>query len=155
VKFHDLLLITTKLDIKLKSSDDIEDIITNLTAAIQCTAWNSSTLTTNIQKPFQLNLPTYIRNLITEKRRARSLWKVTRYPSNKTRLNTLTAHLKKSLAKFRNDSYYKHISSLSIQDGSIWKTTKRVLRDKPCFLLLKILIARGPLMIQKKPHTNI
>ena len=137
VKFNDLLLKTTKLYIKLKSPDDIEDAITNLTTAIQCAAWNSTTLTTNTQKPFQLNLPTYIRNLITEKRRARSLWQVTRYPSDKTRLNTLTAHLKRLLAKFRNDSYYKHIESLSIQDGSIWKTTKRVLRDKPCFPPLK------------------
>jgi len=74
VKFNDLLLTTTKLDIKLKSPDDIEDAITNLTTAIQSAAWNSTTLTTNIQKPFQLILPTYIRNLKTEKRRARSLW---------------------------------------------------------------------------------
>jgi len=130
VKFNDLLLTTTKLDIKLKPPYDIEDVITT---AIQSAGWNSTTLTTNIQKPFQLNLPTYIRNLITEKRRARSLWQVTRYPSDKTRFNTLTAHLKRLLTKFRTDSYYKHIASLSIQDGLIWKSTKRVLRDKPCF----------------------
>lgn len=72
VKFNDLLLKTTKHDIQLKSPDDIEDAITNLTTAIQCTAWNSTTLTKNTQKPLQLNLPTYIRKLMTEKRRARS-----------------------------------------------------------------------------------
>lgn len=80
---------------KLKSPDNIEDAITNLTTSIQCAAWNSTTAYTNHQKPFQLNLPTYIRNLITEKRRARSLWQATRYPSDKKRLNILTAHLKR------------------------------------------------------------
>jgi hypothetical protein len=48
VKFNNLLLITTKLGIKLKSSDDIEDAITDLTTSIQFAAWNSITPTTNI-----------------------------------------------------------------------------------------------------------
>lgn len=41
VEFNELLLINTKLNIKLKSPDDIEDAINSLNISIQSAAWTS------------------------------------------------------------------------------------------------------------------
>jgi len=72
-------------------------------------------------------LPLYIRNLISLKR-ARCLWQRTNYPSDKSQYNALAQKLKRTIANYRNESYIKHLESLTTKDGSLWKATKNLLR---------------------------
>ena len=134
--FRSQLSYDTNLNIKLKSPEDIEDAITKLNQSIQRAAWNS----TPISQPsllFSINIPAHIRHVISEKRRARSQWQRTKYPSDKNRLNSLSTQLKRLMSNFRNQSFNNYIASLSFKDGSIWKATKKALREKPSYPPLK------------------
>ena len=135
-KFQSLLTNETLLNVKLKTPNDIEDAITKLNKSIHSAAKNSTPPMKPVP-PFSLNLPVHIRFLINEKRRARALWQSTKYPSYKRRMNTLSAHLKRLLSKLRNDSFSNYIISLNSEDGSLWKATKKALKDKSSYPPLK------------------
>ncbi|KAL4132544.1 hypothetical protein QTP88_009673 [Uroleucon formosanum] len=65
---------------------------------------------------------------IIQKRRARCLWQRTKYPADKCHYNALAQNLKRILANYRNESYTKHLKSLTTKDCSLWKATKQLLR---------------------------
>jgi hypothetical protein len=50
-----------------------------------------------------------IRELITEKRRARKCWQETRIPADKTRLNNLSLQIKRDIQEGLNESINTHI----------------------------------------------
>lgn len=41
------------------------------------------------------------------------------------------------MSNFRNQSFTNYIASLSFKDGSIWKATKKALKEKPSYPPLK------------------
>jgi hypothetical protein len=97
-----------------------------LTSNIQVSAWESAKLLQ--PRISNIILPLYIRNLISLKRRAHCLWQRTNYPSDKSKYNALAQKLKRTIANYRNESYTKHLESLTTKDGSLWKATKHLLR---------------------------
>ena len=128
-KFHDLVNQNLQLNVRLKSNEDIDAAINNLTNVIQSSAW-AANAAKNVHTANTNSLPTNIRILISEKRRARALYQRTRLPSHKKIYIKLVNHLKKILAKIKNLSYENFLSKLSSNDGSLWKASKQALHFK-------------------------
>jgi hypothetical protein len=83
-------ILSEKIDLKLclKTASDIDDAVNLLTNNIRSSVWESA-----IQPPprkSELNLPIHIRTLKSLKRRAREIWRHSRYPSDKRHYNALT-----------------------------------------------------------------
>ena len=108
----------------------------SLTQTIQTAAWNSSSPKTPSSHNHN-SLPAHIRTLIVLKRRSRALLQRTKYPSDKKTFNKLCSILKAQLSKQRANDYSNHIASLSVKDGSLWKTTRKILKHKATAHLLK------------------
>jgi len=70
-----------KLNVKLKTPDDIDLEVNNRTNIIQRAAWSATN--TNLASPILDSLSVYIRTKIFEKRRARALFQRTRLPSHR------------------------------------------------------------------------
>jgi hypothetical protein len=129
LKFHDNVNKNIKLNIKLKTPEDIDLAVKNFTNIIQIVAWsatNNNSNTHHISNP----LPEMIRTLITEKRSARACYQRTRLHSHKKIYNHLANSLKKTLAKHKNITLVNNLSNISSKDSSLRKATKKILRYK-------------------------
>lgn len=135
VKFHELVNTKIKLNTKLKSPNDIDLAVLNLTNIIQTAAWSASNKMP--APPPASSLPEYIRNKIVEKRRARALYQRTRLPSLKHNYNQLANSLKKLLTEFKSNIWQNHLMKLTPSDGSLWRETKQLLRYKSPNLPIK------------------
>ncbi|KAL4119205.1 hypothetical protein QTP88_012049 [Uroleucon formosanum] len=135
VKFHELVNSKIKLNTKLKSPNDIDLAVLNLTNIIQTAAWSATN--TIPAPPSAISLPEYIRNKIVEKRRARALYQRTRLPSHKLNYNQLANSLKKLLSEFKSNIWHNHLIKLTPSDGSLWRETKHILRYKSPNLSIK------------------
>lgn len=122
LKFHNLVNQGVKLNVKLKSTNDIDLAINNFTNLIQSAAWSSNSHTHHPLN--QTSVPSDIRILIADKRRARALFQRTRLPSLKHNYNKLSNLLKKMLAKHKASLLEKFLTNLSPNDGSLWRATK-------------------------------
>jgi len=119
-----------KLKVSLKSPQEIDLAINNLTNVIQSAVWASGP--TKMQCPnITPSLPEHIRILIPIKRRARAAYQRSRLPSNKRIYNNLSNSLKKILAKHKNQSFFNYLSNLSPNNGSLWTASKSLLKYKP------------------------
>lgn len=134
-KFHNLVDQQIKLNVKLKTPDDIDLVVNNLTQLIQSSAWSSS-IKCHLSNPLPL-IPEYTRSIIVEKRRARALYQHTRLPSHKQKYNKLANHLKKVLAKHKSESLAIFLSNLSSKDSSLWRETKKICKYKSANLPIK------------------
>lgn len=150
-EFAEIMQNTTNLKISLKSKSDIENAAQDLTTSIQSAICNSSYPYTT--KSINQTLPLNIRNLISEKRRARSRWQKYRYPSDKQIFNHLTNTIKKLISKHKTEYFEKKYQSLNTKDGSLWKTTKNLLNIKQ--QLPPINNANGSLAISDKEKANL
>lgn len=126
VKFGHILSEKTDLKLCLKTASNIDDAVNLLTNNIQSAVWESAIQTPPRKTEF--NLPIHIRTLISLKRRARAIWQHSRYPSDKRHYNALTLKLKRLLANYRSETYANYASSLSHNDGSLWKASRKLLR---------------------------
>jgi hypothetical protein len=68
--------------------------------------------------------PLHICNLVTEKSKARSQWQRSRNQGDRIIYNRLKRNLQAALRDARNDTFEKYITSLSLDDTSLWKATK-------------------------------
>jgi len=130
-KFQSILSNDINLNVSLKSPNQLEESVQYLTSTIQNAAWSSCK--PNITNNYHQNnssLPTYLRSLIVQKRRARATWQRTKYPTDKTKYNHLCTLLKRQMAKQRSEDFAKQTSLLSEKDGSLWKTTRKILKIK-------------------------
>ena len=55
------------------------------------------------------------------------MWQRTKYPRHKTIYNHLISDLKTQLAKYRAEQFNKYLITLIPANGSLWKTTKRLI----------------------------
>ncbi|KAL4104420.1 hypothetical protein QTP88_019721 [Uroleucon formosanum] len=134
-QFHDLVNQQIKLNVKLKSTSDIDLAVNNFTNLIQSAAWSSTSKSqTTFHNPL---LPEYIHCIIVEKRRARANFQRTRIPSHKHEYNKLTNHLKKVLEKHKSETFNNFLSKLSPKDGSLWRATKNICKFKTSNLPIK------------------
>ncbi|KAF0738585.1 Uncharacterized protein FWK35_00025856, partial [Aphis craccivora] len=135
VQFQETINENIKLNIKLKTPHDIDSAVNNLTKIIQTAAWSATNL--NLSQPKYNPIPEQIRIKIVEKRRARALYQRTRLPSHKQSYNRLSNSLSKLIAKHKNTVLTHNLTNLTQKDGSLWKSTKKVLRYKASNLPLK------------------
>jgi hypothetical protein len=123
-KFHDIINEKIDLKTKLKTTSDIYEAINNLTTFIQHAAWTSTkpdktiSLIKNNSNSNYFLLPEEIRSLITEKRRVRAAYQLSRLSSHKSVYNKLAKSLKKILAKHKAISLEKILYQLSAANGS-------------------------------------
>lgn len=113
------------LDIRLKTDDDIDKAVDELTKYIQESALYATPKRLENPNRSSINTPTNIADLITQKRRARQIWQTSRNHNDKTTLNKLTRQLQKLLRERRQKEIETYLISLSPEDNSIWKPTKK------------------------------
>jgi hypothetical protein len=76
------------------------------------------------------NVPFRIRELVTEKRRARSKWHRSRNNDDRLIYNRLRRKLRNALTNAKNKTFEHYIASLSKDDYAIWKATKKLKRPQ-------------------------
>lgn len=124
--FRSYLEDNLNLQIPLKSQNDIENAVEHFVVSIQQAAWDSAVTTNNFHK-FPM-YPSYIRNLVREKRRARKTWQMSRRPLDKAVYNRLNNQLKRLIKTFKISNFNSYVSSLNTADGSLWTATRRILK---------------------------
>lgn len=112
---------------KMHTSIEIDETVEYLTNLIQEAAWQA-TPSDHKHAPEIHNIPLHIRQLVVEKRRARAKWQRSRNPRDKTTLNNLTHRLRNVIQENRNATFSYYISTLSPEDHTIWKATKKFKR---------------------------
>ncbi|KAL4105358.1 hypothetical protein QTP88_020601 [Uroleucon formosanum] len=127
-RFRNIMSWNTNLNNKLKSHADIDKAISTFTETILIAKKNASVPLLG-PKSDHLITPE-IRQLITEKRRARNRWQYFHYPEDRRKYNSLSNKLKSLLKTHKNELYKSHLASLSPNNGSLWKKTKSLLRQK-------------------------
>jgi len=120
LKFHNLVSQGIKLNVKLKSTDDIDIAVNSFTNLIQSAAWSSNHSNPHSSRPLnQSSVPYDIRLLLADKRRARAPLQRSRLPSHKHNYNKLTNLLKKMLAKNKALLLENFLVNLFPKDGSL------------------------------------
>jgi hypothetical protein len=118
-----------QLNISLRTIEDIDKETEELVEIIQQAAWNNTPVLK--RKTVGNNYPREIRELVTEKRKARRKWQQTRAPEDKTRLNNLTQQLTREIQTIKNESINTFLRELSADketEYSLWRATKRLKR---------------------------
>jgi hypothetical protein len=100
-KFKDILDNKTILKIPLKNTHDIEVADLKLTNNIQSSVSDSSFNPTKSSK--SNNIPKILKEIITQKRKARARWQLTRHPLDKLTLNSISNRLKKEFYKINTE----------------------------------------------------
>ena len=141
-----------KLDLKipLKTKDDINGAIEKLTASITDSI-NNNTFINKFNNSQKTDLPQHIRILLKEKRRARSKWHRTRYPTDKTHYTQLTNKLKSEIRKYKIQNLLNFTEKLTPTDKSLWTTTKRLLKLKTLIIHFLLKLKLGPNLMKKNP----
>ena len=93
------------------------------TCLIQEAAWRSTPPEIPGKDP--ISITPHIREIVTGKRRARNRWQRNRNRIDKRVYNQLTRQLKAALQDTRNATFETHINTLSKEDHTLWKATKR------------------------------
>jgi hypothetical protein len=131
-QFSSKLENSTNLKVSLKTCNEIESVDHQLVKLIQSAVYECSYPPNqkchSKLKSFIL-LPN-INILIAEKRWARSRWQRSRLPSDKSAFNNLSNTIKKLIQKYKNYLFDTKFKSLNTQDGSLWKSTKNMLKLK-------------------------
>lgn len=84
--------------------------------------------------------PASIKNCITERRRLRSVWQNTHYPSDKAAFNKASQQLKVLIQEWKNETLQSYLSKLthtSDTNYSLWKATKTLKRPQQQITPLK------------------
>ena len=74
--------------------------------------------------------PTGIQEEIRLKNRLRRQWQVTRDPSLRAEVNRLQRSVTRRLNEWKNDQWSATLESLDPEDQSLWRMTKRVMRER-------------------------
>lgn len=119
------------LNIRLKSAEDIDSAVMQITTLIQEACWKSTPAISHSE--CTNNYPLEIRAQIMEKRRLRRVWQLSRHPSDKTKLNKAILELKESLKIADENTLQTKLMTLSATrstDYSLWKFTKNYNRPQ-------------------------
>jgi hypothetical protein len=118
------------INVRLKSNDNIDTAVNNLTNVIQTAAWSANTTKKHVHNNNTNSLLTNICILIAEKRRSQVIYQCIRLPSHKKIYNKLANTLKKVLSKVENRSFENFLTNLSTNNGSLWKAAELSLHYK-------------------------
>jgi hypothetical protein len=117
------------LEIGIKEPNELDEAVQNFTTLIQQAAWHSTAVPTEKLREMD-NIPLYVKELVTEKRRARNRWQRTRSNEERLNFNRLRRKLHNTLKNISNSFFEHYITSLSTDDHSIWKATKEFKRPQ-------------------------
>ncbi|KOB73728.1 Uncharacterized protein OBRU01_10223 [Operophtera brumata] len=130
--FRELIERRLKLQIALKTPEDIEVAATHFTNLIQVACW----LTTPDKPPKTPRhncVPLEIRSKIQEKRRLRRVWHCGRHNEDKKALNKAIVELKELINNAKNATLTLHLESLTATKStnySLWKATSNFNQPK-------------------------
>jgi hypothetical protein len=113
----------------MNDTDELDQATQYFTTLIQEAAWYSTPTPPNKIKN-TCSIPLHIRELVAEKRRARSRWQRSRNNEDRINYNRLKRRLHNTLANTRNLTFEQYITSLSKDDHRIWKATKKFKRPQ-------------------------
>ena len=116
--------ITSHIDLhlRIKQRSELDDATHHITILLRDAAWHSSPPPRTPPAPVHAT-PLHIRNLVTDKRRARSRWQRSPYQGDRA-IYRLKRNLQAALRDARNATFTNYITSLSQDDTSFWKATK-------------------------------
>lgn len=134
-----------KLNIKLKTNDDLNLAFKNVINISQTAAWSDNS--SNLLPPKFPTIPIYIREIIVEKRSFRALYQRTLLPSKKQKCNQLANYLKKTLAKLKavirnlfSESLSKRLQPLACNKKYMQNQNSKCLNKKSFFFLHLLLL---------------
>lgn len=114
-------------NVKLKNPVQLENAVSYFTQLIQTTMWNNTKPIT--RKVEGQCYPLEIRQLVSDKRKLRKKWQVSRNPKLKTELNNKAQQIRrliKELNESSTSSFLKSLSSEASTNYSLWKVTKKL-----------------------------
>ncbi|GFV12429.1 uncharacterized protein TNCV_1792081 [Trichonephila clavipes] len=103
------------------STSEIESQVRELSSEILNAHVNASRPMTHSEPPY---VQGELKHLFRERNKARKLWQFTRFPQHKTELNRLQNKIKRLVAKYRQQVWEDHLTSLDAEDGSLWGTAR-------------------------------
>lgn len=128
-KYKEIIAQNLELNIKLKTTEDIENSIEKFNYIIHMAAIKT-TPTKNTNPPHR-DYPKKVIMKALERRKLRKEWHRTRYPSDKTKLNRASEELKKMISDYENLSFQNYLTRLTPNKDtnySLWRATKNLKR---------------------------
>jgi len=120
-----------KLNIPLKTKEDLDVAIKNLNSSIILAAKRATPTQSNKNK--DIECPIEIKKMIENKRKLRKIWQTTRAPADKNKLNRASNELRTTLNVLKNSAiqnYLENLSPTEATDYSLWKATKKLKRPQ-------------------------
>ncbi|PNF38784.1 RNA-directed DNA polymerase from mobile element jockey [Cryptotermes secundus] len=114
------------LHISLKTPDELDIALTNFINILKEAALHATPIPTTQTR--SINIPTEIKKLIADKRRARKTWQLSHAPADRTVYNRATNKLRAEIKKSRELTLHNYLRNLNRYDNSIWtpvKSTKK------------------------------
>jgi hypothetical protein len=105
------------LNLRIKEPNELDEVTQYSTTLVQEAAWYSTPTPKEERKKID-NIPFHIRELVTEKRRARSRWQRSRN-DDRPIYNRLRQKLHNALTNAKNKTFEYYIASLSKDDHTI------------------------------------
>ncbi|BET02093.1 Hypothetical protein NTJ_14912 [Nesidiocoris tenuis] len=133
--YTEILTNMTVLNVPLKTKMDIDKSVSKLNQLIISAATSASSSPTQMRP--QLT-PPHILQLLAIKRRARALWESTKYPPYKANFRSASKDLKKALTQMKADNDRQSLTRLDSKDGSLWRKSKSLLKNKDSIPPLKL-----------------
>ena len=152
-QFKEILDTKISCSIPLKTEQDIDVAIEYLCKNIQEAAWESTPEQHATKRA--PSCPIYIRKLISDKRKLRRQWQITRIPANKKKLNKASKDLKYILEHLKNLNFQEYVENLSpteATDYSLWKATRKM--NQPQTSIPPIKLADGNWARDAKEKAN-
>lgn len=118
------------------SLDSIDNAVDEFTNVVKQSVYMSSGPTRT--NTYKFTLPHHLRSLITYKHRIRRRWQRTRHAEDKKLLNMITKKVKCQLDEFWHSNYQEYLQDLHPDDGTLYKETKRILRQHDAIPPIKI-----------------
>ncbi|KAL1447273.1 hypothetical protein WDU94_012420 [Cyamophila willieti] len=126
--FRDHLNSNISIPSSFQNIDTVENTVESFTDAIKQSIYLSSGPPKYYSHKFVL--PFHLRSLIAYKHRVRRRWQRNRMAADKRLLNILCKKVKLQLDQFWYDGYQEYLQDLHPDDGTLYKETKRILRQQ-------------------------
>lgn len=129
-QYRELLQREINLQVPIKTETELELELEAFVSNLQNAAW-LSTQEEKITENKNLNYPLEIRELVSEKRKARAVWQRNRDPDSKKKLNKLCNELKAKIKEVKNETISNYLCNLTAEKSteySLWRATKRLKR---------------------------
>ncbi|KAI5719420.1 hypothetical protein M8J76_009912 [Diaphorina citri] len=122
----------------LQTVESIDNTVDSFTDAVKQSVYLSSGPPK--YSTYKFVLPFHLRSLIAYKHRVRRRWQRNKLAADKRLLNILIKKVKLQLDQFWYDGYQEYLQDLHPDDGTLYKETKRILRQHDSIPPLEVMI---------------